>query len=542
MADFKVDYEALNKHSDATRDIGVSAQKRASLTQKRATYHGNETEEPKASDFAQPGGFRRLFVVDKGGGEVSQDVVGEDKPQGRQRDYATKSSFMDQIMNVHYAFIDTVDVWSPENDPNFGIAFDARLASPLLPGAVHRKLQGINSVSQLAMIIWKGFMCSSLFYMPRLYYNAGMMPAPIVIFLSGSVTVFCCLRLVDAADEVKKRRGDQGKDEVPSFGDVCFEAWGGLGKTAVNVSLVMSQSGFAASYFILIFANTQEVFRVTVGSEYFPSDLVFMGLLAALWAPLCWIRQMRFFAIPSIIGNIFIIAVAVVMFIYILLRMVTEEALGDIDMTHWGTFPFTIGTSIYSLEGIGVVMPIYIGCNADMRAKYKKTLASVILGICVSFIVFGTLGYTAYAETTQTVFMLNMPKGSYIKTAVQIMFIFEVYFTFPLGLCPVIQILEPVFVHGSGKKNSSVKMAKNVFRTVTVAMIAAVAVFFRNQLDVFISLVGALCCMPLAIIFPAIIHYKVIKGQAVVDLACAVVGVFLMLFALYETLQAWAAN
>merc|ERR1712137_724073 len=173
----------------------------------------------------------------------------------------------------------------------------------------------------------------------------GMIPAPIVIVLAGSVTVFCCLRLVDAADEVKKQRGDSGKDEIPSFGEVCFEAWGSVGKTAVNVSLVMSQAGFCASYFILIFANTQEVFNVTVGSKYFPSDLVFMALLGALWAPVCWIRQMKKFAIPSIIGNMFIVASAVVSFVYILLHMATEEALGDIDMTHWETFPLTIGTS-----------------------------------------------------------------------------------------------------------------------------------------------------------------------------------------------------
>lgn len=55
------DYETLREHSDATRDIGREAQRWGQLLRTHS-WHGRSTEQPRASDIARPGGFRRFFL------------------------------------------------------------------------------------------------------------------------------------------------------------------------------------------------------------------------------------------------------------------------------------------------------------------------------------------------------------------------------------------------------------------------------------------------------------------------------------------------
>jgi len=100
-------------------------------------------------------------------------------------------------------------------------------------------------------------------------------------------------------------------------------------------------------------------------------------------------------------------------------------------------------------------------------------------------------------------------------------------------------IIEPLFVKGSGKNSTLSKIGKNVFRTVAVVACGAVAVGARKELDRFVAVIGAVCCMPLAIIYPSLIHYSVIKGNAIIDLSCAFLGIALMLFTLYRSIQQW---
>eukprot|EP00913_Durusdinium_trenchii_P023876 g22422.t1 len=56
-----LDYETLSQHSDATRDIGVAAQRLSTALARAGSWHGRSTDDPQASDIAQPGGFRRFF-------------------------------------------------------------------------------------------------------------------------------------------------------------------------------------------------------------------------------------------------------------------------------------------------------------------------------------------------------------------------------------------------------------------------------------------------------------------------------------------------
>ena len=56
------DYETLGEHSDATRDIGREAQRALRPVLRAFSWHGQGTALLRASDIAQPGGFRRFFL------------------------------------------------------------------------------------------------------------------------------------------------------------------------------------------------------------------------------------------------------------------------------------------------------------------------------------------------------------------------------------------------------------------------------------------------------------------------------------------------
>jgi len=326
---------------------------------------------------------------------------------------------------------------------------------------------------------------------------------------------------------------------MPSYGEVSFEALGKTGLMLVNLSLVMSQAAFCSTFFIIVYENACEVLKVMFGPASVPSAVVFMTVLAVLWTPITWIRRMKYFALPSFIGNIFMVLVVILIFVFMAIHCAYEEVLGEIDVVNWTTLPLTIGMSVYTFEGIGLIIPIYAGCTPKMRLKFKKTLRITLSWLCLLYITFATLGYVAYGDKVHTVVLLDLPKGSYIKTIVQILFIFEVYFSFPLTLYPVIGIMEPLFVKGSGQNSTLAKIGKNAFRTMAVVAAGAVAVGARKELDRFVAVIGAVCCMPLAIIYPSFIHFSVIKGNAIIDLSCAFLGIALMLFTLYRSIQEW---
>merc|ERR1719277_1324148 len=98
---------------------------------------------------------------------------------------------------------------------------------------------------------------------------------------------------------------------------------------------------------------------------------------------------------------------------------------------------------------------------------------------------------------------------------------------FPLQLLPAVRIVENLFLQKS-RPGTWDKHIKNCFRLFFVFLVANIAVIGSSSLDHFCSLIGAVCGLPLAFIFPAICHRRLVATDgswaARADVAMVIFG------------------
>jgi amino acid permease len=83
---------------------------------------------------------------------------------------------------------------------------------------------------------------------------------------------------------------------------------------------------------------------------------------------------------------------------------------------------------------------------------------------------------------------------------------------------------------------------KNLTRTIVVTLSCLAAIWGWDNMDKFLSVVGALTCTPIALLLPSFFHYvKCAKTQKdkMVDLASIVMAVFVMVFCTYWIFATW---
>merc|ERR1719209_112526 len=99
--------------------------------------------------------------------------------------------------------------------------------------------------------------------------------------------------------------------------------------------------------------------------------------------------------------------------------------------------------------------------------------------------------------------------------------------SFPLQLLPAVRIIEGFFFLPS-RPFTWDKHIKSGFRAFICLLVALVSVIGATSLDHFISLIGAVCGLPLAFIFPVVCHRNLVAApgsrDAHVDFALILFG------------------
>ena len=75
------------------------------------------------------------------------------------------------------------------------------------------------------------------------------------------------------------------------------------------------------------------------------------------------------------------------------------------------------------------------------RMQFKPVLTLGFFTITAVFLVFGAVGYAAFGEATQDVITHNLPAG-WSKNLVNLALCCALFFTFPVMMVPVYEILE----------------------------------------------------------------------------------------------------
>ncbi|OIV92734.1 hypothetical protein TanjilG_00868 [Lupinus angustifolius] len=352
--------------------------------------------------------------------------------------------------------------------------------------------------------------------LPYSFKRTGWVMGLFMLFTVAFLTYHCMMLLVHTRRKLESPF--MGFSKIKSFGDLGFTISGPIGRLAVDSMIVLSQSAFCVSY--LIFISTTMAFLTTNKNE---TASYFLGLspkVLFLWG--CLPFQLGLNSIPTLThlaplsifaDGVDIAAKGVVMvedvFVFFKDKPDLEAFRG------FSVFLYGIGVAVYAFEGIGMVLPL------ESETKDKEKFGSVLgigMGvISVLFGAFGALGYFAYGEDTKDIITTNLGPGV-ISAFVQLGLCINLFFTFPLMMNPVYEVVERRFC---GSRYCL------WLRWLLVLLVSLVALLVPNFAD-FLSLVGSSVCVILGFVLPAMFHCIVFKDE--LGWRCIVPDVTIMVF------------
>lgn len=368
--------------------------------------------------------------------------------------------------------------------------------------------------------VYKSFVGSNFLGTPFAMLNAGVIAGVLGTGVIGLVTLFCCLQLIQVKNAFDDRRA------LRTYGDVAQRIWGRPGLLLINVALVFTQFGFCVGYLIYMAQNLQ-----CMVMSYIPisNELVYLCTVIApcvLLIPVCFVKRVEHLGPTSMLANGFLLVGIVMVFVAFLYEFIRgcpacrEVQLVNTNISLWkegggatGGFPLFFGIMTASFEGIGLVLPVEATMSVRPR-RYPMILVVVVLTVAVLLGGFGLSGYLAYGDgteaviTTTSTFVHSMPTP-FVKL-VQACMIVAIFFTYPMQMFPVTEILDLVF----WKKPSTSLVAPlpNLIRILCVALTGAIA-FAMPKFGLIAGLVGALGSSFLAFIFPSIFHFIVYRRK-----------------------------
>lgn len=376
-------------------------------------------------------------------------------------------SLMDHEDSEGDDVLDLVQLSAPSSAPNTGTATN----------------------TQLAFNIIISFVGAGLLGMPYAMLQSGWLLGSIALSIVSALNVYAMLCLVS----VRKKLEQDGHKNIHGYGDVGRIVMGVHGEKLVNLCLVISQIGFATAYIIFISSNVQSMYPDV------PSAVICFGC-APILICLVQAKEMATLSPFSLLAD-----VANVAGLSAVLFQDFEHYHHDdtIQMANWSQLYYVIAISVYSLEGVGLILPLE--SSAIDRKSFPFLLKTVIGCITVIMAMFGTAGYLAFGNQTVAPITLNLGTHTVAAWFVKSCLCLALYFTYPIMMFPVHQVLEPLCSSAASSTTKSV-----LYRVFLVLVTAAVA-YGIPDFGKFLSLVGSSICTLLGFILPCYFHLQVFE-------------------------------
>jgi len=405
--------------------------------------------------------------------------------------------------------------------------------------------EGRNGLPATILAFFKAFLGTSILFIPHGFKDAGMIPGAVTTLISGSLTCYCILLLLETKAVLTRRVGRP----VVGYADIATLAAGPVGKWMVDAATIMSQMAFATVYVAFVGKNMGSV--ISFGLDVRKASLLWMVVAATCWVPLCWIRRLQYFTTTNAMAMFIIMSSMVVLACCFTYQVVDAGPGPSITWSVGQGFVGYFGTAVYAFEGICVIPFI------EQEMKDKHLFKTVVL-YCMATIVFmvvsmGVMGYLAFGGDTQSIILQNLEGMSELgwwKTAVKaflVTYCFACLCSFPLTMTPPIRITTRMIF--KDQENSGYKWTKNLWRACLIGMCLGVAIGTsgtEDGLSHFVSLSGALNCVPLALTFPAYFHLKAVSEHGGTgkkrDYAIIVFGSLGSVVAITSSVMSWAGH
>lgn len=292
---------------------------------------------------------------------------------------------------------------------------------------------------------------------------------------------------------------------------------------------MMTQFGFCCVYILFVATNVKQLLHTVWADD--PSLKVYIIAIGLLLIPYSLIRNLVHLAPFAMFANVLNAVGLIIIFQYIV-RGLPNQNTRPADKSY-EKLPLYFGTALFTYEGIGLVLPI----ENKMRTPESFTgwngiLSVGMVTICSLYSAMGWYGYLKFGDEAKGSVTLNLPTDQLVYQLVLLMFSISLFISFALQLYVPIRIIWPKIQHHLVSKKKK-EFGEYALRIILVMFTAIVAIVVP-ELDLLISLVGALASSSLALVFPPLIEILTYKApnerlsslSVIKDISIMVFGVF----------------
>ncbi|EPE33482.1 hypothetical protein GLAREA_06495 [Glarea lozoyensis ATCC 20868] len=521
---------------DIHRDLyKISA--RAKPVQRSATFsHIPESRaETTASDQRLPGGFRRHFVQQKF--NRSQSFI--------QRTPVTRNFV--QFLDLYGSFAgedladsddDETAIDDEEEDVEGGDQDDepADERRPLLARRRTSRAankQGDANITRAFFLLLKSFIGTGVLFLPKAFKNGGLLFSSITLVVVSLVSCLAFHLLL----QCRARYGG-------GYGDIAESIGGKKMRTITLASISLSQVGFVCAGIIFAAENLHAFLQAVLTGPSPLSITALIGLQLVALVPLAFIRNISKLGGVALLADVFILLGLGYIYYFDISTLAKEGISPTVHMFNPRDFTLTIGSAIFTFEGIGLILPIQSSMKEPQ--KFERLLITVMIIITIIFASIGALSYATFGDITSVEIISNFPQDSKLVNAVQFLYSIAILAGDPVQLFPAMRIIEgAIFGHRSGKRDAMTKWKKNAFRAGIVVLCGVISALGAADLDKFVALVGSFACVPLVYIYPAYLHWKGVaetRYAKIGDIVFMLVGLVAMVYTTAVTISHWSSS
>ena len=522
---------------DIHRDL-FKIKSRASNIRRTQTFSHKPSPRLHASDELsypeqrEPGGFRRAHI---------QRIARRKQMKGP---LVIAKSFVD-FLDLYGSFAgEDLDDTDSEDESAIDDGNDEETSGerqPLIRRPTLRKRmssrrlarEGDASTFKTFFTLIKAFIGTGIMFLPKAFLNGGLLFSSILLVVVSLVNCLCFRLLLDCRQKYGGGYGELGNEIVgPKF------------RKLVLFSIALSQLGFVCAGLIFtaenLFSFLDAVTKGTGNLSLGVPALIALQLIPLV--PLALIRNISKLGPVALIADVFILIGLVYIWYFDISSLARNGLEPTVKMFNPSSFTLTVGSAIFTFEGIGLILPIQSSMKKPQH--FANLLYFVMFLITIIFCSVGALCYATFGENTRIQIISNFPQDSPLVNAVQFLYSLAVLAGEPVQLFPAVRIIETWLFgeRATGKKSAAIKWQKNGVRTAVMAVCIGISMVGATDLDKFVALIGSFACVPLVYIYPAYLHYKGAAEKTWVkagDILLMVVGIIAMVYTTGVTVFQW---
>lgn len=354
--------------------------------------------------------------------------------------------------------------------------------------------------------VLKSSLGSGILAMPYSFKNAGLMFGLLGTVIVGFICSHCTYILVKSSQELSFQL-KKSHLNYPETSEATFEYalkgklqnFTNFSRKLTNMCILLPNYGVGVIYILLAAATVKQVFENHTDYELNIRWYILFIMIPLL--PVGTIRRMKYIAPFSGIANLFLL-IGIVLVLYFTTQDMPPIGSRPL-IAEYNKIPLFFCTVIFSMEGIGVILPIE---NSMRHPKhflgYSGVFATAMYFVISISVVVGFTGYVKFGDDVQGSITLNLPNDILAET-VKILVAIAILFTYGLQVIAAAQVIWKGVKPHISEENET--FGYYTMRVIMILGHITVAIIVPN-LGPVISLIGAIGLTMLGLALPALIE------------------------------------